>query len=134
MKHSEGVTVKQMYYTTDWSLDKMWDFATHPYMENIVRYIEPRLLRGMYLPCWLWTGRSQYFNRGKVNEYSYPTIYMPIQTLNPKAGRKLTYVHRYMAETFWDFPKEYVVKRDCRYSNCVNPQHFIIARRNNRGV
>lgn len=118
------------YYDLSWSLSELWDFNVHPYMEGIVKYIEPKLVRGTFLPCWMWTGRLQYFNRGMINEYSYPTVYMPINLARPDHGRKLKYVHRYMAEQFWDFPTNWIVYRTCGHQDCVNPQHFAISYRN----
>ncbi len=124
------VTQIHPYYDLSWSLSELWDFRTNPHMEGIMQYVEPKLVRGINLPCWMWGGRIQWFNFGHHNQYGYPTANIPTDLNNPKKTRKVTYVHRYVAEQFWDFPKGYIVYRTCYKQNCVNPQHFAISYRN----
>lgn len=125
-----SVTLIRPYYTLDWTLSQMWDFRSHPHMEPIVRYIEPKIVRGINLPCWLWIGRLQYFNRGMDNEYAYPTVNLPLSLTRKSRRDKPTYVHRFMASCFWEYPSNFIVFRTCRQQGCVNPQHFAISYRN----
>lgn len=125
--------IKHQPYDMTWTLAEMWDFEAHPYMERIVRFIEPKITRGIFLPCWLWSGRHQYFNRGSAhNEYMYPTVNMPIDINNPDLGRKVVYVHRFMAETFFHVEPGEIVYHvpECQYKNCVNPAHLVVSHRN----
>lgn len=121
-------------YDLSITLGELWSWTTHqpigPRMEMILQFIEPKIVRGSYLPCWRWGGKHQYFNKNKANEYSYPVIGIPIDPIRPKNGRKVEYVHRYMAATFFHMKPKEIVFRTCFHSDCVNPQHFAISYRN----
>src|SRR5215468_5622665 len=71
--------------------------------EEWLKHVEPHVLRGGYLPCWLWIGR--------VDKAGYPKMnwYDPLR-------RKDTYafVHRFVADLFWDFPSHWYVMKTCR--------------------
>ena len=75
-----------------------------------LQYIEPKVMRGGFLPCWVWTGKVHvHTGRGLFNYRG-----------------KQVQAHRFVAQIFWDFPPEYWVKLTCTTLNCVNPAHLVI--------
>ena len=93
------------------------------------KYIEPKIVRGSFLPCWMWNGRMQVFNPDQICRREYPTVMLPPieQGWDESGPKKMYYVHRYIASLFWQFPDTYTVYRTCREAGCVNPNHFHIA-------
>ena len=116
-------------YDIDWTLAECTDYRVRPHMEIIMRYIEPRIVRGTYLPCWIWNGRFQYYNRGKENEYAYPSVSIPVNADHSK-GLAAVAVHRYMAQTFFGVKPDEIVYRTCKKFNCVSPHHIAVSYRN----
>lgn len=94
-------------------------------LENIPREwlvnIEPHIIRGQYLPCWLWTKEVD-------------ATGMPSRRI--KMGDKLIRqgVHRFVARIFFDFPEEYYVTHiaQCRHRNCLHPSHLLVTPTNPR--
>jgi len=121
---------KHPLYDLGWSLKDLWDFGTYPHMEDIMRYIEPNVVRGIFLPCWIWQGSYQTYQKGHYDERSYPLVRAPRVSGRPDLGLKPQYVHRYLARVFWDFPDNFVVYRECGRVDCVNVNHFVISHRN----
>lgn len=82
-------------------------------LENIpkewLNHVEPRVVRGSFLPCWVWCGA--------VDQNGYPIM---------RVAGKIVMVHRFVAKIFWDFPNDYYVRRKCSVNNCVNPNHLHI--------
>src|SRR5215468_1200965 len=75
-----------------------------------LRLVEPHVVRGAFLPCWIWAGKLD--NRG------YPRLHYR----DPRTGKsKYLYVHRLVVTMFWDVPPRWYVKRTCQTLNCVNP-------------
>jgi len=87
----------------------------HTQFENIpkewLNVIEPHVVRGPFLPCWMWSGA--------VDRNGYPYI---------RADGKIIMAHRFVAKLFWDFGDAYVT-RSCGVRNCVNPNHVEINQR-----
>jgi hypothetical protein len=87
-------------------------------LENIPREwlvnVEPHIIRGQYLPCWLW-------NKG-LDSSGWPSERV-------KIGDKLVRraMHRFVARIFYDFPDEYYVIHiaSCKYKNCLHPAHLV---------
>jgi hypothetical protein len=75
-----------------------------------LRYVEPKIMRGPYLPCWIWTG--------SVDKNGYPFIRDPHL-------KKIVMCHIWVARMFYDFEGEYVT-RTCSRRNCVNPNHLLV--------
>lgn len=92
--------------------------------------IEPRIVRGPFLPCWIWTGRMQIFHKDTAYERRYPTVHVTLD-YGHKIERKQVYVHRFVAQLFWKYPERLAVFRTCREEACVNPNHFVITHKNN---
>jgi hypothetical protein len=79
--------------------------------------VEPRVVRGSFLPCWIWTGR--------LNTYGYPILnYVDAHT---RKKTQMT-VRRYVARIFWDLPEDWYVLMNCQGVNCVNPHHMYPSR------
>jgi len=80
--------------------------------ENIpkewLNVIEPKVMRGAFLPCWIWTGA--------LDKNGYPIIYLD--------RGKTIMAHRFVAKLFWRFPEDWYVSRSCGTQNCVNPNHL----------
>lgn len=94
-----------------------------------LRFIEPKIIRGSYLPCWIWKGSMQVFDHGTS---AYPKMMIPVNLVDERGPKKQVYVHRFIAQQLWTFPEEYVVYRNCPngpIANCVNPAHFVISHR-----
>jgi hypothetical protein len=75
-----------------------------------LRLVEPKLVRGPYLPCWIWVGL--------LDQKGHPLIRNP-------ASNKVEQGHRFVASLFWDFPPHFYVKFSCQHTNCLNPKHLI---------
>lgn len=114
----------------DWSLGDLTDYDAHPWMEPIMRYIEPKIIRGTFLPCWEWGGRYQVTKAGTPYERHYPTVNINAVPLDHSSELITHYVHRFMAETFWEIPPGHVVYRLCENERCVNPNHMSVSYRN----
>jgi hypothetical protein len=79
-----------------------------------VKYIEPYVIRGGFLPCWVWAG--------KINRYGHPYLW----TTDPLTGKSIRLMaHRMVARIFWDFPSKWYIRRTCDTINCVNPAHIV---------
>ncbi len=93
-------------------------------LENIptewLRNIEPKVQRGAWLPCWIWTGL--------VDPNGYP-----IMSAKQANGRR-TYVmvHRVVAKMFYGFDDSCIVRRTCKTVNCVNPAHVMPTNRHHK--
>ncbi len=85
----------------------------HTRFENIpkewLNQIEPFVVRGPFLPCWVWCGA--------LDRNGYPI---------KNVDGVMVMVHRYVAKIFYDFPDNWYVKRECNVQNCVNPNHLVI--------
>lgn len=113
-----------------WALKDLWDFGAYPHMEDIMKFIEPKMVRGIFLPCWIWGGTYHKYQKDHYGEIAYPQVRLPIHPGRPDLGMKPQYVHRYLARVFWDFPQNFVVYRTCGRTDCVNINHFVISHRN----
>jgi hypothetical protein len=87
-------------------------------LDNIPRewlwLVEPHVVRGAFLPCWIWAGN--------VDNHGYPRLHYR----NPSTGKsKYIYVHRLIVRMFWDVPEHWYVDRRCNTVNCVNPHHLV---------
>ncbi len=91
----------------------------HTQLENIpkewLNVIEPHVVRGAFLPCWVWAGA--------VDGNGYPYL---------NVDGKMVMAHRFVARIFYDFPDEYYVSKSCGVRNCVNPNHLTITARHPR--
>lgn len=123
-------TIKHQYYDENWSLYDLTNYGTRPYMEPIMRIIEPKIVRGAFLPCWKWLGSFQRYNKTTIRQTIYPIVSMPINIHNPKGPKRMVYVHRFLAQTFWEMGPQEIVYRKCESADCVNPAHFVISHRN----
>lgn len=90
-------------------------------LENIPRewlvHVEPYVMRGSWLPCWVWMGGTD------RNGY-------PVMNVRDSDGkRKKIMVHRYVAGMFFEFNPALTVRRTCNTLNCVNPAHIQVTRR-----
>lgn len=100
-----------------------------------LRYIEPKVIRGSFAPCWVWKGKMATFNKGTTKETAYPVMVVPVNLFDERGAKKQVYVHRWIAQMLWEFPEDYVVYRNCPngvIQNCVNPSHFVISHRSDR--
>lgn len=79
-----------------------------------LRDIEKFLVRGPWLPCWLWVGT--------YDAQGYPLL------LHPET-KKYTSATRYVAKMFWSFPDTHIVSHACPNRNCMNPAHFAVVPR-----
>jgi hypothetical protein len=88
-------------------------FNTKTQLENIpkewLNHIEPHVVRGAFLPCWVWAGQC--------DRNGYPTM---------RVDGKMVMVHRFVASLFWTFGKDKYVRRRCHVQNCVNPNHIYV--------
>jgi hypothetical protein len=84
--------------------------------EDWLRNAEKHIMRGSFLPCWIWTGAH--------DMGGYPVVN------HPQNGKMLA--QRWIASMFWDFPQEFFVTRTCLRQNCVNPQHLVVQEENPR--
>ena len=93
----------------------------HTQLENVpkewLNVIEPHVVRGAFLPCWVWTGA--------VDRNGYPHM---------RVERKMVMAHRFVAKIFYDFPDAYFVSLSCGVRNCVNPNHIKITARHPRFI
>lgn len=82
-------------------------------LENIpkewLNHIEPKIVRGPFLPCWVWTGA--------LDRNGYPVM---------NVDGAMVMVHRFVAKIFYIFPEEWFVTRSCNVQNCLNPNHIVI--------
>src|SRR4051812_36029554 len=63
-----------------------------------LRSVEPHVMRGAFLPCWIWAGN--------IDEHGYPRLHYR----DPTTGRsKYIYVHRLVVKMFWDVPERWYV-------------------------
>jgi hypothetical protein len=97
---------------------KVRPFFSPQHLDNIpsawLRFVEPHVVRGAFLPCWIWTGN--------IDEWGYPRLHFR----DPSTGKsKYIFVHRLVVQMFWDVPQHWYVKRSCNTVNCVNPHHLI---------
>lgn len=87
--------------------------------EGWLRHVEPHIIRGPYLPCWVWIGpcdgmgRPQYRDKLKARGFS---------------------MRRHIAALFWIVPEGIHIQMNCGIQNCVNPHHMTITRRTARHV
>jgi hypothetical protein len=82
-----------------------------------LRYIEPRVFRGGFLPCWVWTG--------SIDQNGLALMRLPG---HPQAEKRSVAVRRYVANIFWELPTRYYVSHNesCLHTHCVNPAHLVI--------
>jgi hypothetical protein len=97
---------------------KIRPFFRSEHLDNIprewLRFVEPHVVRGAFLPCWIWAGN--------IDEHGYPRLHYR----DPSTRKsKYIYVHRLIVRMFWDVPERWYVKRRCDTVNCVNPHHLI---------
>ena len=79
-----------------------------------LRFVEPYVVRGAFLPCWIWAGQ--------IDSRGYPRLHYR----DPRTGKsKYLYVHRLVVTMFWDVPQRWYVRRSCQTLNCVNPHHMV---------
>ena len=83
-----------------------------------LRYVEPKIMRGPYLPCWIWSGQ--------LDRNGYPLM------KDPHLG-KMVMGHIWIARLFWQFDDEYVT-RTCPRRNCVNPGHLLVTEEHPRWI
>lgn len=77
--------------------------------------VEPKIVRKGFKGCWL--SYAQADKNGK------PMIWM-----HDKDGKRIRrYLSRYVMSIFYDFPKEYYVRRTCVFQQCVNPNHLFLS-------
>ena len=74
-----------------------------------LNHVEPFVVRGPFLPCWVWSGA--------LDKNGYPI---------KNVDGKLVMVHRFVAKMFYDFPEAWYVTRSCNVQNCINPGHLVI--------
>ncbi len=75
-----------------------------------LKIIEPKIMRGPYLPCWVWTGA--------MDDDGFSIINAPGLRKNYKG-------HRFVAELFWEFPQTFYVAHTCQRPNCLYPAHLV---------
>jgi len=82
-------------------------------LENIpkewLNHVEPFIVRGPFLPCWVWSGA--------LDKNGYPI---------KNVDGKMMMMHRFVARLFYDFPDEWYVTRSCNVQNCLCPSHLVI--------
>src|SRR5262245_25722082 len=79
-----------------------------------LRFVEPYVFRGAFLPCWVWAGN--------IDGRGYPRLHFR----DPSTGKsKYIFVQRLVVQMFWDLPQRWYVKRTCTTVNCVNPHHLL---------
>ncbi len=76
--------------------------------EAWLKIIEPKIMRGPYLPCWVWTGA--------MNDDGDALILIP--------GKQIK-GHRFVAMMFWELPQTFYVGHTCMRPNCLYPGHLI---------
>ena len=117
-------------------LREMWDFATFPEREIMMRWIEPRLVRGIHLPCWIWTGRFQGSKKMQhpfdtVRIMQYPVMNVPRDLADHSKGTKEVHVRPYLSHLFWEYEeRDDSVYMQCGNQACVSPHHYMITYRN----
>jgi len=79
-----------------------------------LQLVEPHVVRGAFLPCWIWAGQ--------IDSRGYPRLHYR-DPATRKSG--YIYVHRLVVTMFWDVPQRWYVKRTCHTLNCVNPHHMV---------
>ncbi len=77
-----------------------------------LRYIEPRIIRGSFLPCWIWGGST--------DRNGYPLMTCPY-------NHKTVMAKRWVARLFWDYPESAFVSDTCGHRNCLNPYHILVS-------
>lgn len=85
-----------------------------------LRYVEPKIMRGPYLPCWIWTAT--------LDSKGYPMM------LDPYIKGKQVMVRRWVAGLFYDFDRSLYVPLRCTRRNCVNPNHMYISETHPRWI
>lgn len=74
-----------------------------------LNHIEPKIVRGPFLPCWVWSGA--------LDRNGYPVMYV-------EGTQHMA--HRFVAKLFYDFPDIWYVTQSCNVRNCLNPGHLVI--------
>jgi len=82
-----------------------------------LKYVEPKVLRGAFRPCWIWTGA--------VDVAGYPRRYVR----RPDASTEARNLRREIVSLFWKLPDSYTVSAACHVATCVNPSHLIVKER-----
>lgn len=95
-------------------------------LENIpvewLRNVEPHVMRGAWLPCWIWMGQT--------DKNGYPIMWNPAE----EGKRSYVMVHRFVAGLFYDYDPALNVRRTCNVVNCVAPAHIqVTARHHTQG-
>jgi hypothetical protein len=81
-----------------------------------LKYIEPKVVRGSFLPCWIWTG--------VIDRNGYPFFRHPA---HGQIG-----VRGFITRMFWEYPDNYFVTNICHRINCVNPTHLVVQEKHPR--
>jgi len=80
-------------------------------LENVpkewLNQIEPKIFRGAFLPCWVWSGA--------LDNNGYPIMNVD--------GRQMS-VAKMVAKIFYEFPEDWHVDRSCHNKSCLNPNHI----------
>jgi hypothetical protein len=75
-----------------------------------LKLVEPYIMRGPYLPCWIWTGGMDDEGFALVRHTALKRTYKG---------------HRFVAELFWDYPKNFYIGHTCQRPNCLYPGHLV---------
>ena len=83
----------------------------HTQLENIpkewLNHVEPNIMRGSFLPCWLWVG--------PICAKGYPRAYYDYKSRN---------MRRMVAGIFYELPDDWYVDLACHNKQCLNPNHL----------
>ena len=106
-----------------------------PPLNRWLKYVEPYLIiLGTHeVDCWCWDlgGREH-----DISKWT-PQHIVQNKPERPDSPRYRANMRRFVAETFYEFPRHYVVYRDkriCTSFNCLRPSHMVIAPRNDKGA
>lgn len=84
---------------------------------GFARDVLPHLTWYGFEPCWIWTG--------PVDRDGYPII----RRTNPSTKKVEQFsMRRLVANEFWVYPDDAVVKVQCENINCLNPGHLVVTR------
>lgn len=79
-------------------------------------YVEPKILRAGYLPCWQWVG--------DFSQEGYPQAYTGAR--RQPGDIKKTLMRRLVASMFWEFGRYQYVVSTCGNRACLNPEHLVV--------
>lgn len=75
-----------------------------------LKYIEHKIVRGSFLPCWIW--------QGTIDRNGYPFL------RHPQFGQ--IGARKFVAKMFWEFPDNWYVTPTCHRINCLCPTHLVV--------